>query len=124
MLQSTSCGRTLCHRWGVSVVSATTQENFPLADVVRGADDAVRFHLLDDAGGAIVADLQVTLDEAGGCLSLARDESHRAVVEIVAVVAGAALLEARNARGDVLVLGDRVQIRRLALLLEEGDDLL
>src|SRR5690606_36252993 len=41
-------------------------EDFAGAGAVFGADDAFVFHLVHDAGGAVVADAQATLDHGGG----------------------------------------------------------
>jgi hypothetical protein len=41
------------------------RQHFALADMVRLAYHAFRFHALDDARGAVVADLQMALHEAG-----------------------------------------------------------
>src|SRR6185436_7331626 len=64
--------------------AALRRQHFALADVVGLAHDAFFFHAFDDAGSAVVADLQVALDEAGGAFALARDQRDRLVVEIVA----------------------------------------
>ena len=60
-------------------------QNLAPANAIGGADDAFHLHLFNDPGGAIVADLQVTLDEAGGCLAFARDESQRFVIKGVTI---------------------------------------
>jgi hypothetical protein len=44
-------------------------QHFAPADVVRGRYDALLFHLLDQPGGAVVADAQVALDEANSIRS-------------------------------------------------------
>src|SRR5690348_8147329 len=67
------------------------RQHLALADVVGGADHALLLHALDDAGGSVVADLQVALDEAGRALALARHERDRLVVELVALAFLAAL---------------------------------
>ena len=43
----------------------TADKNLAAADTVGGADDALLFHLLDNPGGPIIANLEVTLDKAG-----------------------------------------------------------
>src|SRR5207253_1147983 len=60
-------------------------QDLALAGVVGGADDAFLLHPLDEAGGAIVADLQAALDVAGGRLAVAGDNGDRTVVEVVAL---------------------------------------
>src|SRR5579859_2776049 len=78
-------------------------EDLALADVVGGADDAFGLHALDDAGGAVVADLQVALHKARRGLALAADDRDRLVVERVA---RAVLLAAGGAvEAAVVVLG-------------------
>src|SRR5262249_53579097 len=106
-------------------VRAAADQDFALADVVGGADDAFGLHALDQAGGAVVADLQIALHEAGRGLALARDQRDRLVVEIVARAAALAVAaEADFARRRLAGLGRAVGVRRLALALEEGADLL
>jgi len=55
------------------------------ADMVGGGDDLVLLHALDQAGGAIVADLKVALHEAGRRLALAADQGHRLVMGALCV---------------------------------------
>src|SRR5437588_8942669 len=59
-------------------------EDLALADMVGGADNAFGFHALDEARGAVVADLQIALHKARRGLALARDERDGLVVERVA----------------------------------------
>src|SRR5690242_17082801 len=91
--------------------------------MVGGADDAFLLHLFDDPRGAVVADLQVPLDEAGRAFALAADQSHGLIVERVAgpalVVSAAGCAEPAAA---LVVLGDLVEIGRLAAALQEVDD--
>src|SRR5687768_7429804 len=100
------------------------RQHFALADVVGLAHHAFFFHALDDAGGAVVADLQVALDEAGGAFALARDQRDRLVIEVVARVAIAAAKAAGIlASQPVLVaLGHLLQVGRLALALQALND--
>ena len=56
--------------------SDPVDEHLPRLGAVRGAEHALALHLLDDAGRAVVADLQVALDEAGRRLALAADEGE------------------------------------------------
>src|SRR3546814_11095784 len=62
--------------------------------MVGAADDAFLFHALHDAGGAVVADLQVALDKRRAGLALAADQSHRLVVESVFLAAAFAATRA------------------------------
>ena len=71
--------------------------------MVGRADDAFTLHALDYAGGAIVADLQIALDETRAALALARHQRDRLVVELVALALLAAL--ARQAEAALLALG-------------------
>src|SRR5579872_362273 len=97
-------------------------EDFALADVVGAADDAFRFHALDDAGGAVVADLQMALDEAGRGLALAGDQRHGLVVE---AVAGAGVFVAlAGLERTLIVLGDLVDVVGLGVALQMRDDAL
>ena len=89
--------------------------------MVGGADDTLFFHLLDDAGRAIVADLQVPLDKAGRGFLLSRNEGHRLVVELVAAALAAGGLEAGKPVRRSLVIGHIVDIVGLALVFEEID---
>src|SRR6185437_13037829 len=95
------------------------RQHFALADMVGGADHAFRFHALDDAGGAVVADLQVALDEAGGRLALAAHQRHRLVVELIARAAALAVAAEEVAAFLLVVLGDLLDIDRLAAVLFE-----
>ena len=56
------------------------RQDLALADMIGGADDALALHAFDDAGGPVVADLQVALDEAGAALALTRHQGNRLVV--------------------------------------------
>src|SRR5262249_45501284 len=78
------------------------REDLALADVVGGRHHAFALHALDDAGGAVVADLQVALDEAGRALALTRDQGDRLIVELVAL---ALLAFARRTAASLLALG-------------------
>src|SRR3954466_3532017 len=108
------------------VLPTRRRQDLAFADVGGGAADAFRFHALDDAGGAVVADLQVALDEAGRAFALAADQRDRLVVEPVAVLAGARAAAEREglAVGGAIVLGDLVEVDGLAVALEEIDDAL
>ena len=75
-VEQTRTGRDF-FRAGAALSIDVARQHFALADMVGGADDAFGFHALDDAGGAVVADLQVALDEAGRGLALAADQRHR-----------------------------------------------
>src|SRR5262249_59691569 len=92
------------------------RENFPLADVICRRDHAFLLHTLDDAGGAVVADLQVALDEAHAALALARHQRDRLVVELVALAFLATLArQAETALLAVGIVGDRLDVVRDAL---------
>ena len=60
--------------------------------MIGGADDAVAFHLLDDGGSPIIADLQMSLNKACRGFLLADHQLHRLIIEVVAAkkVAGTA----------------------------------
>ena len=62
-------------------------QHLALAHMVGLADDAFALHPLDDPGGAVIADLEMALHEAGGGLALGRDQRHGPVVERVFVAA-------------------------------------
>src|SRR5690349_16187624 len=82
------------------------------------------FHALDDSRGAVVADLQIALDEAGRAFAFAGDQRDRLVVELIALAFLAAL--ARQARTALLALGivgDRVDVGRLTLRAQMAHDL-
>src|SRR6266542_2547079 len=71
------------------------------AAAVGGADDATILHLVEDAGGAGIADPQATLEERGGGLVRATHDLDRLGQQRVAVVAlltGLASGLARSAR--------------------------
>src|SRR5271156_6659195 len=106
-----------------SSVRTAADQHLALADMVGLADHALGLHALDQARRAVVADLQIALDEAGRGLALARHQRDRLVVEIVARAA-ALLIEAALAAAELLVLGDRLDIGRLALVFQKADHLL
>jgi len=79
--------------------------------MVGTADDAFFLHPLNDAGGAIIADLQMALHKAGRGLALAGDERHRLIVELVAAGNIVVIAEARNAAAAFgRILGDLLDI--------------
>src|SRR5688500_3734331 len=57
-------------------------QDLAFSGVVGRADQAVLLHLLDDRGGAVVADRKAPLDVAGGDFSVAQHDGDRLVVEI------------------------------------------
>lgn len=71
--------------------------------MVRFADHALTFHLLDDTRRAVIADLQMALDKAGRGLLLAGHKRYRIVVQLVARLAAAftAFTALEVAFGDV-----------------------
>src|SRR3546814_15895302 len=76
--------------------------------MIGGGDQALFLHALDDAGGAVVADLQMALHEAGGSLAMLQNHGHGTVVEVVAAAfaaEAAAAIEIRFA-----VVGDRFDV--------------
>src|SRR5690606_30039016 len=93
-------------------------EHFALADMVGSADDALALHALDDARGAVIADLQVTLHEAGRSLPFPTDNGDRLVVELVAALG---FVAAGKPRGGLLLARDVLDIGRAALLFKEPD---
>jgi len=81
--------------------------------MVGGADDPLRLHSLDDAGGAVVADLEMALDEAGRGLALAADQRDGAIIEIVARAALAPIgLDDDGDSGDLLYRQAVALVRR------------
>jgi hypothetical protein len=60
--------------------------------MVRRPDHALLLHALDEPRGAVVADLQVALDEGGRGLALARHKRDRLIVQrgLVALLAAGA----------------------------------
>src|SRR3984957_15577257 len=92
--------------------------------MIGGADHVFLFHAVHDAGGAVVADLQMALDEAGRGLALARHQGHGLVVEIGAFALAAGGAAARLVEfGDrrIIVFGDFLDIAGDTLALEEID---
>lgn len=61
---------------------------FPRLRAVELADDAVFGHVVDEPGGATVADAQCPLQQAGAAATLADDDVDRLIVQIVAIAAG------------------------------------
>jgi hypothetical protein len=62
---------------------AAASQNLAFSDMIGGSDNAFRFHSLDDPRCAIVADLEMTLDEARRRLTLATHYRHCLGVQIV-----------------------------------------
>src|SRR4029077_5525330 len=100
-------------------------QDLALADMVGGGHDAFLLHAFDDAGGAVVGDLQVALDEADAALALARHQGDGLVVELVALALLAALArQAEAALFAVGIVGDRFDVGRHALGPEVAHHLL
>src|SRR5260370_18374487 len=83
--------------------------------MVGRTDHALTFHALDDAGGAVVADLQIALDEAGAAFALARHQGDRLVVELVALGVLAFAGQAEPTFLGIGIVGHRFDVRRHAL---------
>src|SRR5476649_2253733 len=83
--------------------------------MVGAADDAFLLHAFDDAGGAVVADLQIALDEAGAALALARHQRDRLVVELVALGVLAFARQAEPALVAIGIVGHGFDVSRYAL---------
>ena len=94
-------------------------QDLPLADPVGFADDAFLLHPLDDARRAVVADLQVTLDEARGSLAFPAYNRDGLVIE---GVAAATVVRVEINSRLVLFAGDVVYLGRLALIFKEPHD--
>src|SRR5216683_413675 len=62
-----NCSAVQAHARSIDIA----RQHLALADMIGGADDALGLHALDDARGAVVADLQVALHETGRRLALA-----------------------------------------------------
>src|SRR5436190_21629165 len=92
--------------------------------MVGGADHALLLHALDDAGGAVVADLQIALDEAHAALALAGDQRDRLVVELVALAILAALARQAAALLALGIVGDRFDVVGHALRTQMAHHLL
>src|SRR5688572_19079262 len=89
------------------------------AGVVRGADQAVPLHALDEIGGTIVADREAPLDVAGRRLAITQHDSDSAIVEALGAVVAAV---AGTCRICVVDLADTVDVTRGALCPEMGCD--
>src|SRR5262249_42951996 len=87
------------------------RQNFALADVVGRPHHALHFHALDDLGGAIVADAEMALDEAGRCLALASDDCDALVVELVVLRLLLAAARAAHVAG-LAIVDDIVDVGR------------
>src|SRR3546814_12088116 len=96
-LSPRSCSPRSC-----SCVTATRRQHFALAHVIGSRDQTLFLHALDDAGGAVVADLEVALHKAGRCLAVLQNHRHGAAVEVVATAfpaEAAAAVEVRSSVG-------------------------
>src|SRR5487761_314139 len=101
---------------------APARQDLALADMVGGADDPLGFHPLDDPRGAVVADLQMTLDKAGRSLALAAYHGHGLLIE--RITRFSVHLAACRIEGRAVVLGDLVDVVGLAVRLQRGHDAL
>ena len=95
-------------------------ENLALADMVGLSDNTLFFHLFDNPSRPVVADLEMALDKACGCLLLPGHQRNGLIVKVVA--AALCRLEPGNAVGSALVFGDLLEIVRFALGFQEGDE--
>src|SRR5690606_29797357 len=100
------------------------EEDFTLAGVVRGADDALLLHALDERGRLVIADLQAALDVAGRALLVAQDNRDGLVVKISALRAERALVEHRTVLALFLFRGDGFEIIGRTLRFQMAHDLL
>src|SRR5437763_15936679 len=94
-------------------------EHLALADMVGGADDAFGSHAVDQARGAVVADLQIALHKARRSLALAGNERHGLVVERIARAALVVTEAVEPAAPRAVILGDVEEVLRLAMPLQE-----
>src|SRR5690554_4277193 len=85
------------HLCGVaSIIATLAQQHLALANMIGRADDPLSLHLFHQASRPVVADLELTLDEGGGGLAVARHHFHGAAVKLF-VRAALAATEAGNA---------------------------
>src|SRR5690349_12013195 len=63
------------------LVHQPSDQYFALTDMVGWPDYPFLFHLFDQFGGAIVANVQVSLDKARTGLALARDDRDRLLIQ-------------------------------------------
>src|SRR3546814_16950246 len=94
-----------------------SRQHFALAHVIGSRDQTLFLHALDDAGGAVVADLEVALHKAGRCLAVLQHHRHGAVVAVVATAFTAEAAAAVDV--SFSVVGDGFDVGRLALLFPE-----
>src|SRR5580704_6896069 len=116
-----------CNRRPMSSALAivdVTRQDLALADMVGRTDHALAFHALDDAGGAVVADLQVALDEARAAFALARHQRDRLVIELVALAVLALARQAEPALFRIGIVGHRFDVGRHALRTQVPHDFL
>src|SRR5439155_20780250 len=66
----------------IPLLVRSLQQDFTLAGMIGLAHHALVLHALHDRSGAIVADLQPTLDVAGRGLSVAQHHLHRLLIEV------------------------------------------
>src|SRR5262245_45407222 len=81
---------------------AAACQNLTLSNVICRAYDAFGFHSFDDSGGAVVADLEMTLYKARRGLAFAADHRNRLRVKLVSrfILSAAKRVERR-----IIVLG-------------------
>src|ERR1051326_2463238 len=70
-------------RASIALGRLLANEDFPLASMIRGADDPLFLHALHDRGRAVVADLQPALDVTRGRLAVAHNDLHGLLIKVV-----------------------------------------
>src|SRR5262249_53596060 len=60
-------------------------QDFPLAGMIRLADDTLLLHAFHQRGGAVVANLQPPLNIAGRRLAVARHDRHGLLIKVAAL---------------------------------------
>src|SRR5690625_2876278 len=76
------CSHTPLTKRSASIVAALAQQHLTLTHMVGGADDTFRFHLFHQSGSAVVADLQLALNEGSRRTTVPRHNLHRLAIEL------------------------------------------
>src|SRR5690606_12860755 len=107
-------------------VGVEVDENLARRRTVFRTDDALVFHDVHDAGGAVVTDAQAALDHRSrSALRGTQDverllEQFAVIAEVVAATAARIVIAVAGRAIDLLL--DRLRVLRRAVLLEEFDE--
>src|ERR1044071_6224697 len=103
-------------RFRLDRVAVGVDQQLAAADMVGLADQPVLLHPLDQPGGTVVADAELTLQIAGRSLLALRDDLDRLAVELGFGIVLAHRLAVEQIAAILRLLGNGLDIVRYALL--------